>query len=71
MSDLDHCKDCGALTVFDNLKGEAQCVACFDNDNEAAYERRMARELAGGGGSTPCTPNERMEDAHRLNREGR
>lgn len=30
MTDVDKCKDCGALTVFDDLYGRPQCTVCFD-----------------------------------------
>jgi hypothetical protein len=48
-SGVDHCKDCGALTVFDDLHGQPQCVRCFDRAFAAARACYACEQDASGG----------------------
>jgi hypothetical protein len=65
------CVECGGKTTR-LADGEIPLHRiCEENRDEAAYERRMRAELGGGGGATPFTPAERMDDAYETNRRQR
>lgn len=40
---VDACKDCGVLTVFDDLNGQPQCVRCFDRAFATARAASLPR----------------------------
>jgi hypothetical protein len=67
----DCCTGCGQVTVFQDTDGDPMCMRCFDNRQEAAYERSLAKNLAGGGGGTPTGPIEVMAQAYARKRRDR